>query len=109
MKLLQFVARIMRGLIYFYIMASRSLYRAFVYIMSNYERTCFYIGVTNNLQRRVREHRANMGVFTSRYRLKYLVYYEVISSFEIAIQREKQLKNWQRKWKIELIESENPG
>ena len=90
-------------------MASRSLYRAFVYIMSNYDRTCFYVGVTNDLQRRVREHRAGLSVFTSRYRLKYLVYFEIISSISAAISREKQLKNWQRKWKIELIESQNPG
>jgi putative endonuclease len=87
---------------------NKSLYRAFVYFMTNYNRTCYYVGVTNNLERRVREHRAGLSVFTNKYRLKHLVYYEVISSFRLAIQREKQLKNWKRDWKIQLIKSENP-
>ena len=90
-------------------MSHRSLYRAFVYIMTNEYRTCFYIGVTNDLERRVREHRAGMSKFTNRYLLKHLVYFEICSSFSLAIQREKQLKNWQRAWKLELIKSENPN
>ncbi len=80
-----------------------------VYIVSNFARTTFYIGVTNNLVRRVWQHRFDNGsVFTSKYKCHYLVYYEDYSSIRNAIAREKQLKNWQRKWKIELIRKENP-
>ena len=77
--------------------------------MSNFVRTVFYIGVTNNLERRVWEHRYDNGsVFTSKYKCNHLVYYEDYNSIDNAISREKQLKNWQRKWKIELIRKENP-
>ena len=74
--------------------------------MSNYKRTTFYIGVTNSLERRVFEHKQGLipGV-TQRYRLKYLVYYEVHDSMYRAIAREKQLKNWHREWKINLIKN----
>ena len=66
-----------------------------VYFMSNFARTVFYIGVTNNLERRVREHRYEDGsVFTSKYKCHFLVYYEDYSNIENAITREKQLKNW---------------
>ncbi len=83
--------------------------RGYVYIMSNLKRTTFYIGVTNNLLRRVMEHReSKMPGFTQRYRLKYLVYYEETPSIKAAIAREKQLKNWHREWKINLIKSINP-
>jgi putative endonuclease len=79
-----------------------------VYILSNFARTVFYIGMTNNLERRVREHRSNTGsVFTTKYNCHYLVYYEDYADVNNAIAREKQLKNWQRKWKIELIRKEN--
>ncbi len=81
----------------------------YVYIMSNHKRTTFYIGVTNNLERRVAEHKANAGsVFTTKYKLHYLVYFEVIYDIEQAIKREKQLKRWHRDWKINLIKSVNP-
>ncbi len=77
--------------------------------MSNFARTVFYIGVTNNLERRVWEHRYDNGsVFTSKFKCHHLVYYEDYNSIDNAISREKQLKNWQRKWKIELIRKENP-
>ncbi|HWR33734.1 MAG TPA: GIY-YIG nuclease family protein [Chitinophagaceae bacterium] len=80
-----------------------------VYILSNYARTSFYIGVTNNLERRIREHRNNEGgVFTSKYKCHFLMYYEDYANINTAIAREKQLKNWQRKWKIELIRKGNP-
>lgn len=79
-----------------------------VYCMSNCARTVFYTGVTNNLERRVWEHRYDNGsVFTSKYKCHFLVYFEDYNSIENAIAREKQLKNWQRKWKIELIRKEN--
>jgi len=81
----------------------------YVYIMSNYKRTTFYIGVTNSLERRVLEHKqGSTPGFTQRYKLKYLVYYEVAASMWEAIAREKQLKNWHRDWKINLIKSVNP-
>ena len=81
-----------------------------VYIMTNYLNTTFYIGVTNNLIRRVFEHKTkqNKG-FTSKYNLNKLVYYELSESIEVAINREKQLKNWKREWKIDLIKKVNPS
>jgi putative endonuclease len=80
-----------------------------VYIMSNKNRTTFYIGVTNDLERRVMEHRSGEGsAFTSKYNLFDLVYFEIISGFQNAIAREKQLKRWHRQWKINLIKEENP-
>lgn len=85
------------------------LTNAFIYIMSNKNLTTFYIGVTNDLERRVKEHKAGEGSeFTSKYNLTLLVYYEVIGDIRTAIRREKQLKNWQRQWKLELIKELNP-
>ena len=84
------------------------LTNAFIYIMSNKNITTFYIGVTNDLERRVKEHKnGNGSEFTSKYKLTHLVYYEMISDINKAIQREKQLKNWHRKWKIDLIKKLN--
>lgn len=83
--------------------------RAFIYIISNYNRTTFYIGVTNNLERRISEHKQLKGsVFAARYKLTDLVYYEEIYGIINAIAREKQLKNWHRYWKINLIKELNP-
>lgn len=79
-----------------------------VYIMANSRRT-LYIGVTNNLPRRVYEHKLQeVEGFASRYRLTKLVYYENVESMRDAITREKQLKCWTRARKIALIESMNP-
>ena len=80
-----------------------------VYIMTNYSNTTFYIGVTNNLLRRVIEHKSQKKeCFTSKYHLNKLVYFEITESIEVAIKREKQLKNWKRQWKIDLITKNNP-
>ena len=80
----------------------------FVYIMTNRTKT-LYTGVTNNLARRVLEHRAAQTPgFTAKYRLTSLVYYETTSDISAAISREKQIKGWLRRRKIELIESMNP-
>jgi putative endonuclease len=80
-----------------------------VYIMSNKHRTTFYIGVTSDLESRVWQHSNGEGsVFTKKYRCYDLVYYECFPSILDAIDREKQLKNWHRPWKIALIESVNP-
>jgi putative endonuclease len=81
----------------------------YVYIMSNIKRTTFYIGVTSDLEEKVRQHKAGMGsIFTSKYKLYDLVYFERIFDIEQAIKREKQLKRWYRNWKINLIKSINP-
>lgn len=80
----------------------------FVYIMTNASKT-LYIGVTNNLIRRVSEHKnSQVKGFTYKYNIKKLVYFEQGDNIETAIQREKQLKGWLRKKKITLIESVNP-
>lgn len=83
--------------------------QGYVYIMTNKYRTTFYIGVTSNLDGRVWEHINNQGSeFVKKYKLYDLVYYEHFEQITDAINREKQLKNWHRDWKINLIKSENP-
>jgi len=80
----------------------------YVYIMSSINKT-LYIGVTNDLIRRVDEHKMELvDGFTKRYQVKKVVYYEWFNQIKYAIQREKQLKNWHRIWKINLIEKDNP-
>jgi len=80
----------------------------YVYIMSNRTHV-LYIGVTNDLLRRVEEHREGiLGGFTSKYKLRRLVYYEHSNDVVAAIAREKQLKNWRREKRIALIERMNP-
>ena len=80
----------------------------FVYIMANRSAT-LYIGVTNNLGRRLREHRKGReGTFTGRYRMTRLVYYEIFSDVRLAIAREKQIKGWLRRRKIAMINAANP-
>ncbi|WP_245580852.1 GIY-YIG nuclease family protein [Daejeonella oryzae] len=78
-------------------------------MITNKNCTVLYIGVTNNLERRVYEHiqKINKG-FTSKYNCNKLVWYEEYSTVKEAISREKQLKNWQRNWKNQLIEKKNP-
>lgn len=80
------------------------------YVMTNRARGVLYIGVTADLAARVLQHRAGTGsAFCRRYRLKRLVLAEWHDEIEDAIRREKLLKTWQRAWKIELVESANPG
>ena len=80
-----------------------------VYIMTNRRDGTLYIGVTNSLARRVYEHREKQADgFTRKYNLTQLVYYETYTSVQEAIQREKNMKEWKRAWKIELIENMNP-
>lgn len=80
----------------------------YVYIMTNKSRT-LYTGVTNNLVRRVDEHKKKLVPgFTSKYNIQFLVYYESTSSIHTAIEREKQIKGWLRSKKIALIDSMNP-
>ena len=81
----------------------------YTYILSNHARTTFYIGVTNNLEVRLSQHRnGEGGMFTSKYKCYYLMYYEEYSNINDAIAREKNLKNWHREWKINLIRRDNP-
>jgi putative endonuclease len=69
-----------------------------------------YTGVTSDLIRRVYEHKTNqVDGFTKKYKVHNLVYYEMVDDINSAIDREKQIKGWQRKWKVALIESSNPG
>jgi putative endonuclease len=87
-------------------MHSRSYY---VYILASERNGTLYIGVTNDLKRRVFEHKEKkIDGFTKEYSVSNLVYYEETSDIHSALAREKQLKNWHRKWKTDLIEKDNP-
>jgi len=79
----------------------------FVYILASKSRRV-YVGVTNDLQRRVYQHVHGQVAFTSRYRINRLVYFEVTGNVLAAIAREKQMKGWLRSKKIALVESMNP-
>ena len=83
----------------------------YVYIIKNKHRTTYYIGMTNNLGRRLKEHKENIekGIktFSSRYNIEFLVYYEKFTWVQQAIAREKELKGWRRDKKLELIRSFN--
>ena len=84
--------------------------QGFVYILSNKHNTTLYTGVTNNLIRRVAEHKLHINKgFADKYNTEKLVYYEVFDGFENAIHREKQLKKWHREWKEALINDFNPS
>ncbi len=80
----------------------------YVYILASQRNGTLYIGVTNDLKRRVHEHKQKIiKGFTSEYNVNNLVWYESTESVESAISREKQLKKWNRSWKIKLIEEKN--
>ena len=80
-----------------------------VYIMASQGNGTLYIGVTSDLSRRVYEHREGLvDGFTKRYGVKMLVHCEMFDSISAAIQRETNLKRWPRKWKLELVENDNP-
>jgi putative endonuclease len=81
----------------------------YVYILTNKPYGTLYIGVTNDLKRRVLEHRSGKGSeFTHTHNVHRLVYYEHTNDVMVALSREKKLKNWHRDWKIDLIVNNNP-
>ena len=80
-----------------------------VYILASERNGTLYIGVTSDLVQRVWEHQSDfVEGFTKKYKVHHLVWYEVHDNMEAAINREKQLKEWKRQWKITLIEKTNP-
>jgi putative endonuclease len=82
----------------------------FVYMLASRKNGTLYVGMTDNLARRIWEHQTGaIPGFTKRYGVKTLVWYEVHESREAAFQRERQLKKWNRAWKIQLIETANPN
>jgi putative endonuclease len=84
-------------------------YQYYVYIMASKPKGTLYIGVTNDLARRVYEHRNGLiAGFTKKYNVKLLVYFEIYEYVYHALQREKTLKQWNREWKIKAIEGLNP-
>jgi len=81
----------------------------YVYLLASKPYGTLYVGVTNDMVRRVHEHREGVADgFTKRYGVKRLVYYEAFDSIELAIRREKSLKRWPRPWKFAPVERDNP-
>ncbi len=81
-----------------------------VYILASRKNGTLYVGVTSDLVKRIWEHRNDVVEgFTNRYGVHQLVWYEIHESMDSAIQREKRLKEWKRKWKVQLIENRNPN
>ena len=89
---------------------TEGVYTFYVYIVTNKRRTVLYTGVTNNLQKRLQQHKAksNPNSFTARYNVEFLVYYEKFGWIQQAIEREKEIKNLSRIKKLELIRIQNP-
>ncbi|MFA6532570.1 MAG: GIY-YIG nuclease family protein [Patescibacteria group bacterium] len=82
----------------------------YVYIIANKFNSVYYIGVTNNLKRRMYEHKNKLiDGFSKKYNLTKLIYFEDYNDIDSAIRREKQLKNWHRNWKVNLIKFFNPN
>ncbi|OXG01703.1 putative endonuclease [Flavobacterium araucananum] len=85
----------------------------YIYIITNKSKTVFYTGVTNNLRIRLSQHKDNImkenKTFASKYNVTYLLYYEKFTWIQEAISREKEVKDWRREKKIELIKTINPN
>ena len=82
--------------------------KGYLYIIGN-NRPTLYIGVTSDLVQRIYQHKNSfVDAFSKKYKLNKLLYYEVFDDIKEAIQREKQLKNWHREWKLKLIKNKNP-
>jgi putative endonuclease len=81
----------------------------YVYILANKPNGVLYVGMTNELERRIAEHKGKqIRGFTHKYNVDKLVYFEEFETYNEAFQRERQMKKWKRDWKIELIENMNP-
>jgi putative endonuclease len=82
----------------------------YVYIITNKKNGTVYIGETGNIKARISQHKRKVHptTFSARYNLDKLVYFEIVASKEAALKREKQLKKWNRDWKIRIIEEKNP-
>ena len=86
------------------------MHNYYVYIMASAQNGTLYVGVTSDLVKRVFEHKHGLADgFTKRYGIKMLVWFKQTSEINAAIAQEKQIKKWYRKWKLELIERENPN
>lgn len=82
---------------------------SYIYILTNKYRTTFYVGVTSNLNKRIIEHQNGEGSkFTTKYNLTDLIYFEEFTDINQAIAREKQIKNWHKEWKLNLVKEQNP-
>jgi len=88
----------------------KTIHQYYIYILSNKKNGTLYIGVTNNLERRMFEHKNKLiDGFTKKYGLDKLVYFESFQHINAAISREKNMKKWKRQWKINSIEEHNPN
>lgn len=86
----------------------KTIHQYYVYILSNKKHGTLYIGLTNNLERRMFEHKHKLiDGFTKKYGIDKLMYFETFQYINDAIKREKNMKKWKRQWKIELIEEDN--
>jgi putative endonuclease len=82
----------------------------YVYLLTNWNNKVMYVGITNNLERRLYEHKQNLvNGFTERYKVHKLVYYEQTDDVRIALEREKEIKKWRREKKNTLVIQTNPG
>ena len=90
---------------------SEGIYTFYVYILTNKNRTVLYTGVTNNLHKRLSQHQSkkNLKSFTAKYNLEFLIYFEKFGWIHQAIEREKEIKDFSRDKKLELIRSQNPN
>ncbi|OWQ92379.1 GIY-YIG nuclease family protein [Sphingopyxis witflariensis] len=87
----------------------RDVFQPCTYILASQRNGTLYVGVTSNLIQRIWQHRNGIAEgFSKHYRAYRLVHFELLGTMELAITREKQLKNWHRQWKINLIEADNP-
>ena len=87
----------------------KTVHQYYLYILTNKKNGTLYVGVTNNLERRMFEHKHKLVEgFTKKYGLNRLIYFEVFQYVNDAIKREKNIKKWKRQWKFNLIEKENP-
>ncbi len=83
--------------------------KSYVYVLSNNSNSVLYIGVTSNLIKRISNHKEGKGsIFSRKYKTTKLILFEEFTDIRLAIAREKQLKNWHREWKLNLIKANNP-